>query len=109
MQDVELVMRNGKPLSLVTLSGVQRWQDDGIPYQTHYDLIEKLPDGRSTYRCRYKLPNKPVTYVLVDVEGDRKDTEVRVIHGQNGVHTHHNLWGDGRELVFSKTDTISLT
>ncbi|WBU58781.1 hypothetical protein [Paracoccus sediminicola] len=60
------ILLDGKPLSLVTLAGVESWIEKGIPHSYRYDQMRDPLDGQMKYRCIYEKEGADVPFVLVN-------------------------------------------
>lgn len=63
--DQKLIMLNGKPLSLVTESGLAEWERAGITYTCRYEEITHDGDHKGKYRCLYEKEGSRETFLLV--------------------------------------------
>ncbi len=68
--DQKLIMLNGKPLSLITLSGLSEWESAGITYTCRYDEITDEGDNKGRYRCLYRKDGSHETFLLVAPPSD---------------------------------------
>ena len=63
--DQNLIMLDGKPLALVSKSGIAKWDSAGIDYTCRYDEITDEEDNKGKYRCLYEKEGSPETFLLV--------------------------------------------
>ncbi len=63
--DQNLIMLDGKPLALVTKSGIAKWDREGISYTCRYDEITGDGDSNGKYRCLYEKEGSLETFLLV--------------------------------------------
>ena len=63
--DQDLIMLDGKPLALVTKSGIAKWDREGISYACRYDEITEDGDNKGKYRCLYEKEGSQETFLLV--------------------------------------------
>lgn len=64
--DKNLILLDGKPLSLITRSGLNQWEREGISFNCRYDQITNEGEYHGKYRCLYERDGTPEIYVLVD-------------------------------------------
>ena len=63
--DQQLIMRDGKPLSLVTETGLAEWDSAGIIYTCHYGEITHDGENKGKYRCLYEKEGSNEIFLLV--------------------------------------------
>jgi hypothetical protein len=63
--DQKLIMLDGKPLALVTKSGLAEWDEAGIAYTCRYDEITHEGDHKGKYRCLYEKEGSHEIFLLV--------------------------------------------
>lgn len=63
--DQKLIKLDGKPLALVTKSGIAEWDTAGIAYACRYDEITHEGDHKGKYRCLYEKEGSNETFLLV--------------------------------------------
>lgn len=63
--DQNLIMLDGKPLALVTKSGITEWETEGIAYTCRYDEITDDGDNKGKYRCLYEKEGSHEIFLLV--------------------------------------------
>lgn len=63
--DQNLIMLDGKPLALVTKSGIAEWEKAGITYNCRYDEITDDGDNKGKYRCLYEKEGSHEIFLLV--------------------------------------------
>lgn len=64
--DQNLILLDGKPLSLITRSGLIQWENDGVTFTCRYDQITDQGDNYGKYRCLYEREGTPEIFVLVE-------------------------------------------
>ena len=64
--DRNLIMLDGKPLALVTPSGLSKWKSEGVSFTCRYDQITEECEHKEKYRCLYKKEGSPDTFLLVN-------------------------------------------
>jgi len=64
--DQYLILLDGKPMCLITRSGLDQWENDGISFSYRYDLISDEGEYFGKYRCLYEREGTPEIYVLVE-------------------------------------------
>lgn len=62
----ETILRDGRPLALVTPTGVADWIEKGIKHSHCYDQVRDPLDGKMKYRCLYEKDGAGVPFVLVN-------------------------------------------
>ncbi|MFQ1701906.1 hypothetical protein ACJ5NV_15060 [Loktanella agnita] len=68
--DQKLIMLDGTPLSLITLSGISEWESAGITYTCRYDEITDEGDHKGKYRCLYEKEGSHEIFLLVTPPSD---------------------------------------
>ena len=68
--DQNLIMLDGKPLALVSKSGVAKWDRAGIEYTCRYDQITDDGDHKGKYRCLYEKEGSREVFLLVTPPSD---------------------------------------
>ena len=63
--DQNLIMLDGKPLALITKSGIDEWDDAGVSYICRYDKIADDGDNKGKYRCLYEKEGSQEVFLLV--------------------------------------------
>lgn len=63
--DQNLIMLDGKPLALVTKTGIAEWETEGIAYTCRYDEITDDGDDKGKYRCLYEKEGSHEVFLLV--------------------------------------------
>jgi hypothetical protein len=63
--DQYLIMLDGKPLSLVTSSGLEKWESEGQNFTCRYDQITHEGEHLGKFRCLYKKEGSPEVFLLV--------------------------------------------
>jgi len=64
--DQKLILLDGKPLALVTPSGLAQWEHDGVKFTCRYDQIIDEGDNYGKFRCLYEREGTPEIFVLVE-------------------------------------------
>ncbi|KEJ96868.1 hypothetical protein SAMN05444149_1049 [Pseudosulfitobacter pseudonitzschiae] len=104
----KLLLKNGEPLSLITIDGVKDWLAKGIRFHCDYDLIGFTQDGKPRYRCIYVLPDADKPFVLVTTRIGKHGPEVRLFNIWPGLFKHHHEFGDGRMICFDGSFGLAL-
>lgn len=63
--DQYLIMLDGKPLPLITKSGLAKWEIEGQNITCHYDQISAEGAHKGKYRCLYEKEGSPEIFLLV--------------------------------------------
>ena len=63
--DQNLIMLDGKPLALVTQSGIAKWDSEGVAYTCRYDEVTDDGDNKGKYRCLYEKEGSYEVFLLV--------------------------------------------
>ena len=74
--DQNLIMLDGKPLALVTKSGIAKWDSEGTAYTCRYDEITVDGESKGMYRCLYEKEGSHETFLLVVPPSDREGFSV---------------------------------
>lgn len=62
----ETILLDGRPLALVTRTGVENWIKKGVKHSHRYDQVRDPLDGKMKYRCLYEKVGAEVPFVLVN-------------------------------------------
>lgn len=63
--DQNLIMLDGKPLALVTETGIAEWDEAGLSYTCRYDEITDDGDNKGKFRCLYEKEGSHEIFLLV--------------------------------------------
>ena len=64
--DQYLILLDDKPLSLITQSGLARWENDGVTFRYRFDEVTHEGDHLGKFRCLYEKEGSPEVFVLVE-------------------------------------------
>jgi hypothetical protein len=73
----ETILLDGRPLALVTRTGVEDWIAKGIEHSHRYDPVRDPLDGKMKYRCIYERDGSDAPFVLVNDPGTSNGRVVR--------------------------------
>ena len=63
--DQDLIMLDGKPLALITRSGLIKWENDGEIFHCWYDEIIEEGQNKGKFRCLYEKESSSEIFLLV--------------------------------------------
>ena len=83
----KLNMLNGKPLALVTKTGLAKWNSEGKAYTCRYDEITDDGESKGKYRCLYEKEGSHETFLLVVPPSDPEGFSVVLFdHPPHTIH-----------------------
>jgi hypothetical protein len=64
--DQYLIMLEGKPISLITRSGLATWENEGKSFTCRYDQITHEGEHLGKFRCLYEKEGSSEIFLLVE-------------------------------------------